>query len=412
VRGDTFDPDASDETRLSYEGWRVAAAAGTGVFFASMVFFSFSILLKPLVDEFGWSRAAVSSAYGTLTLSAAVSAPFIGALIDRFRARRVCAPALAMLGCAFASLALLTPRLWHLHLVFAAAGMATTGTSAVAYARVISTWFDRRRGRALALVMASSPVGALVFPPVTAALIRTVGWRRACLILGAVVLVAGVPAVVRFVREHLAPRSPATTVTSGATIGDASHSRVFFILVAVVFGSTLAVNSVIVHLSPLLTDRGVSSGLAALIVSSMGAASVIGRLVTGWLLDRVAAPPLSVALLAVASLGTFLLAGAASGAGGLLAAALIGFGSGGEADVVPFLLARHFGLRSLSTLYGVNWMAFGIAGAIGPLLMGLAYDATGSYARVLVAFSAVTLATALLMLAVPANAARPEPTTV
>jgi MFS family permease len=404
--------DAEAETSLRYEGWRVAGAAGTGVFFASLVFFSFSILLKPLVDEFAWSRAAVSSAYGTLTLSAAVSAPFIGALVDRFRARLVCGPALAILGCAFASMALLTPHLWHLHVIFAITGVATTGTSAVVYARVISSWFDRHRGRALALVMASSPVGALVFPPSTAALIRFVGWRMTCLLLGALVLVAGVPAVLRVVREHLPPRSPATALTSGSTVADASHSRVFFILVAVVFGSTLAVNGAIVHLSALLTDRGVSSGGAALIVSAMGAASVTGRLVTGWLLDRFAAPPVSVALLAVASLGTFLLAGAESWSGGLLAAALLGFGSGGEADVVPYLLARHFGLRSLSALYGVNWMAWGIAGAVGPLLMGLAYDTTGSYERVLLAFAGVTFATALLMFAVPAAAERPLPTIV
>jgi predicted MFS family arabinose efflux permease len=403
---------AADETNLGYEGWRVAAAAGTGVFFASLVFFSFSVLLKPIVAEFGWSRAAVSSAYGTLTLSAAVSAPFIGALIDRFRAKWICGPALALLGCAFGSLALLTPRLWHLQAVFAIAGGAATGTSAVAYARVISSWFDRHRGRALALVMASSPLGALVFPPATAALIGAVGWRKACLVLGAVVVAAGVPVVLSLVREHVDARSPATALTLGSTIGEASYSRVFFILVAVVFASTLAVNSVIVHLSALLTDRGVSAAGAALILSAMGAASVCGRLLTGWLLDRFAAPPISVALLAVAALGTFLLAGAQSASAGLVAASLIGFGSGGEADVVPYLLARHFGLRSLSTLYGVNWMAFGIAGAIGPLLMGLAYDATGSYERVLLGFAGVTFAAALLMLAVPADARRPFPTTV
>lgn len=402
---------AADETNIGYEGWRVAAAAGTGVFFASLVFFSFAVLLKPIVAEFGWSRAAVSSAYGTLTLSAAVSAPFIGALIDRFRAKWICGPALALLGCAFGSLALLTPRLWHLRAVFTIAGAAATGTSAVAYARVISSWFDRHRGRALALVMASSPVGALVFPPATAALIDSVGWRKACLVLGGVVL-AGVPVVLSFVREHVQARSPATALTSGSTVADASYSRVFFILVAVVFASTLAVNGVIVHLSALLTDRGVSPGGAALILSAMGGASVCGRLLTGWLLDRFAAPPISVALLAVAALGTFLLAGAQSAAGGLLAATLIGFGSGGEADVVPYLLARHFGLRSLSTLYGVNWMAFGIAGAVGPLLMGLAYDATGSYERVLVGFAGVTFAAALLMLAVPADARRPLPTSM
>ena len=309
-------------------------------------------------------------------------------------------------------MALRALSIWDRYVIYTSSGVATNGTAAVVYGRVISSWFDRNRGRALALVMASRPVGALVFPPSTAALIRFVGWRMTCLLLGALVLVAGVPAVLRVVREHLPPRSPATALTSGSTVADASHSRVFFILVAVVFGSTLAVNGATVHLSALLPHRGVSSVCAPLLLSAMGAASVTGRLVTGWRRDRFAAPPVSVARLAVASLGTFLLAAAESWSGGLLAAALLGFGSGGEADVVPYLLARHFGLRSLSTLYGVNWMAWGIAGAVGPLLMGLAYDATGSYERVLLAFAGVTFATALLMFAVPAAAERPLPTIV
>jgi predicted MFS family arabinose efflux permease len=81
---------------------------------------------------------------------------------------------------------------------------------------------------------------------------------------------------------------------------------------------------------------------------------------------------------------------------------LIGGGSGGEIDVNPYLLSRYFGLRSLATLYGFNWMALGIGGALGPILMGRAHDATGSYATILTQLAIVTLATAGLFLTLPA----------
>lgn len=399
---------ARSETSVQYEGWRVAGAAGAGVFAGTLVFFSFPLLLKPLAEEFGWSRTSVSSAFGILTLGAGLSAPLIGALADRVDAKWVCGPSLIVLACAFASLAGLTPHLWHLYLVFALSGIASTGTSAVVYAPVVSSWFDRCRGRALALVMSASAFGALAHPPSTSVLIRLAGWRAACVVLGVAILLAGLPGVLLFLRRrHPADApSPAAALIPATTVADALQSRVFLIIVTVIFVSTLSLNGAIVHLAALLTDRGVSVGGAALAVSALGAASLVGRIVTGWLLDRYAAPRVLMLLLSAVSLGTFLLAGAGSMATGMLAAALLGFGTGGEADVLPYLLSRHFGLRSLSSLLGINWMAWGAAGATGPILMGRAYDLTGSYEHVLIGFAAGTLGTALLLLAVPAHSPR------
>ena len=78
-------------------------------------------------------------------------------------------------------------------------------------------------------------------------------------------------------------------------------------------------------------------------------------------------------------MGVLLLAGTRTTTAGMVAAALIGFGTGGEIDVFPYLLSRYFGVTALSSLMGLAWMAFGLAGAAGPILMGRAYDATGSY---------------------------------
>lgn len=151
----------------------------------------------------------------------------------------------------------------------------------------------------------------------------------------------------------------------------------------------------------LLTDRGISAAGAAVAASSMGGAVLAGRLITGWLLDRYFAPRVAFILLATAAVGVLILAGAHSLFAGIVGASLIGVGMGGEADVTPYLLARYFGLRSFSTLYGLTWTAYAIAGAIGPIVMGKAFDATGSYAKLPVELAGLTAATAALMFFLP-----------
>jgi len=129
--------------------------------------------------------------------------------------------------------------------------------------------------------------------------------------------------------------------------------------------------------------------------------SLTGRLITGWLLDRFDAARISMLLLSIAALGTFLLAGAHSLAAGVLAAICLGFGAGGEVDVTPYLLSRHFGLRSLSTLYGLNWTAWGLASAVGAVILGRSYDVTGSYMPALIVLGCLTLGAAGLMWTLP-----------
>jgi predicted MFS family arabinose efflux permease len=370
------------------------------VFFASLLVYGFAVLLRPLADAFGWSRQTVSMTYAVMAITTAVAAPFLGTLLDRFGPVRIVVPCVAICGCGLASLALLTASPVRAYLTFAVLGIAGIGTSPLAYSRAVSSWFDRRRGLALSLVISGGAIASMTHPPVIEWLIRTVGWRSACLAIGSVMLAVGVPTVLTFVRERAATGA-AVQARDDATIGGAVRSWVFWLLMAVIGAASISTNAVIVHLSALLTDRGIPSSLAALALSMMGASSLLGRLLAGWCLDRFHGPFVSTALLTIAGSGTLLLAEAPTFAVAVVAVVLIGFGLGGEQDVTPFLLSRYFGLRALSTLYGVAWTAMGIAGATGPLLMGRAFDTTGSYTGVLTRLAAVTLTSAAVMLALP-----------
>jgi predicted MFS family arabinose efflux permease len=291
--------------------------------------------------------------------------------------------------------------LWQLYATFVVLGMVANGTAQMAYSRAVSSWFERRRGLALALVMSGGAVGAMVLPPAAEALIVAFGWRRACLILGAAVLIIGLPTVIKFIRERPSRSTDSHDRGAGASVREGLRSRVFWTLVVVLFFSSIAQNGAITHMAALLTDRGISGGEAALAVSAMGGASLIGRLLTGWLLDRFFAARVSFVLLTAAALGTFLLASAHSLTMGVVAAALVGAGMGGEADVTPYMLSRYFGLRSFSMLYGFTWTAYALAGAMGPILMGQAFDVTGSYEALLVRLAIGTLVVAALMLSLP-----------
>jgi predicted MFS family arabinose efflux permease len=392
-----------DERPLSYPGWSVAFGGGVGVFFAALVVVTFPVLLKPWATEFGWSRLAVATAFAIAAAVAAACAGPLGLALDRIGPRRIVVPGLALLGLAFASLATLPASLPRLYLTFALLGLAGIATSPVAYARAVSTWFRSRRGMALAIVITGGAIGGMLHPPLIEALSRSIGWRGACLSLGIAVLMAGVPIAWRFVRER--PRAATDAHAAvGASVRDGLRSRPFWILVAALLVGTMAQNSVIVHLSALLTDRGVSPAQAAIALSAMALAAVIGRLVTGVLIDRGFAARVLVVLMALAAAGAWLLAGADSLALGIVAAVLVGFGTGGEADVVPYLLSRYYGLRSFSALYGLAWMAGAIGGGVGPIAMGRAFDAGGSYAPVLARLALVLVAAAALVLALPRDA--------
>jgi MFS family permease len=397
------------EPRGANPGWRVVLAAYCGVMvsFGSLLIFTFGIFLKPLGAEFGWSREAISAAFGIAALTVALCSPLLGHLLDRYGPRRLIVPCMAVFGLAFASLALLTPHLPRLYATFVVMGVVGNGTTQMGYSRAVATWFDRRRGLALALVMAGVGTGAIVFPPLAQRLIEAYGWRAAYASLGALVLVLGIPLTAIFVRER--PHAGASVEggapaakRSGLTMRQGLSSRAFWIIAAALFLGSMSVNGAIAHLSPLLTDRGVTASTAALVASTLGLASFCGRLLTGLLLDRFPGPRVGLCLLLTTALGIVLLAHAHSALAGFAAATLIGAGLGAEADITPYLLTRYFGLRSFSTLYGFTWTAYAIAGAIGPVVLGRAFDATGSYAVLLTLLAAATALSAALYLLLPA----------
>jgi MFS family permease len=152
-------------------------------------------------------------------------------------------------------------------------------------------------------------------------------------------------------------------------------------------GFVMALNGVIAHLLALLTDRGMASSTATTLLIGVGLATILGRLISGFLLDRVFAPHLAAAIFLIPLIGmTTLLLGGASLTAGLAAAICFGFSLGAEVDIVGYLVSRYFGLHRYGEIYGYIFAIFTIGSGVGPYLMGLSFDKTHSYSAALGTF--------------------------
>jgi MFS family permease len=392
------------EFDLGYYGWRVVLAACLGVMagFGSLFVYTFAVFVKPLSAEFGWNREAISLGFGLAAVTLGTVSPLLGRWIDRFGPRRIILPCMTVYCCAFISLAFLHSHLWQFYVTCIVLGLVGNGAAHLAYSRSISTWFQKRLGMALAFVMVGAGLGAMILPVVSQAIISRSGWRAAYVSLGCLALLLGLPLSWRYVRERgLVRQESAPVAHPGMTWQQGLRSYAFWIIVAVLFVSSISMNGAITHLSALLTDRGITPRDAALCASLLGGSSLIGRIGVGWLLDRFFGARVALVVSLITAAGIFLLARANSFPAGCLAASLIGVGAGGEAAITPYLLTRYFGLRAFSTLYGLTWTFYAAAGAIGPVILGRAFDSTGSYASLLVVLAAALSLAAAMNLLLP-----------
>ena len=396
-----------------YRGWWVVLVSGVGLMlhYGPVISGTFGVFLKPLSEEFGWSRAEISLGFSLSTLVLSAALPIVGRLLDRFGARRVIVPSLLLFGLGVASFRILLPELWHFYAIYALLGVVGSGTTPVTFSKVISQWFDRRRGIALALIATGSSLGAFILPPFAQALLDAVGWRQAYFLLGLLVITVTVPAVGLFLRdtpqmagpppdgerESPGAASAPPVHEQGLSNPEAWRSGTFWLIVVAFFLMSVSFHGCFIHLVPMLTDRGVPGRQAVLAISLLAVGSMTGRLCAGYLLDRFFGPPIAIALFGLATTGILLLWTGLGSGWAFLAATLLGVGMGAEGDIVPYLLSRYFGLRAFGEIYGYAFTAFVLGAVIGPLVMAASFDFTGSYRLVLGVFVASTLTATWLM---------------
>jgi MFS family permease len=387
--------------------WSIVAASSLALVASQgpINVFATGIFIKPISQELGFGRGDIATAIGISSVMTAVASPFFGRLIDRYGVRTPLAVSIILFALATAAMSLLPGSVFGLYAMFALAGLFAIGQTPGSYSKVVSAWFDRQRGFALGIVLAGVGMGTIVLPMICKTLIGTFGWREAYLgLAGLIILLALLPVLI-FIRE------PARTLAGGLSPGvtlpgvsmtEAARDRRFWYMIVSFFLAVVAINGSLVHVVPMLTDRGMSLSDAVTIISSSGIALIVGRLLAGWIIDRVFAPYVAVFFLVCPMVGLLILALQPVEVSPLVGVLLLGLGIGGETDLLSYMVSRYFGLAKFGTIYGWIFTAALAGNAVGSSILGWAFQLTHSYSATLIAYSLLlAVATALTLVLGP-----------
>jgi predicted MFS family arabinose efflux permease len=384
--------------------WWVAGGSTIGLIVGNgaIVLFTFGILLTPITMEFGWARGTVGAANFFAHVTAALATPFVGILIDRYGIRKTSLTFITLFSLSVAAISLTPASPIMFFVLYAICGLFSAGQTPLPYAKAVAACFDARRGIALGVAMAGVGIGTSLIPRWTQFLIDSYGWREAYIGLGLTTFIIAFPAVAFFVGqadERLARNRDADIATIPGTAGrDAIRSYQFWTIgiAAILFAS--AILGTIGHLVPYLTDRGIDRQTAASMMVGVGISTIIGRLVSGYLLDRYFAPYVAAFFFSLPLISLALLISGATGFGLFLAIIGLGLGLGAEIDLMGFLVSRYFGIRSFGEIYGYVFALFALGSGFGPMAHGFAFDFSGSYnVSHMVSIALVTSAAMLLL---------------
>lgn len=379
-------------------GCTLAAAVGT----IGLQAYTSGAFAGALVRDGAYTRTQLS--LGTLILSVGVAlmAPLAGAAMDRWGAVRVVTLSLFGEAAAFALLGAHPVGFPAFAGAMALLALLGVGTTPPGFARIVTSRFDRTRGLALGVMISGLGIMAITAPIWTTALIGVVGWRGGYLTLAAIVLAIGGTGVllIRSDGEHVPTRLSAV---SGGGDWSALRTSAFWMMVAGFSGAALFGGGYLLHLIPVLEDRGFTPAGAARVQSLIGVAVLTGRLASGAALDRFDPRHVAGVAFTISAVGCLLLLGG-SPLVVSVAALAIGLTIGAELDIMAYMISRSFGLASFGRLYGLAYGLMISAGGFSPVLIALLSEHRG-YSLALLA-SAAGLTISALVLVAGASAAK------
>ncbi len=419
--------------RKPFYGWIIVVVSFLIGFTESGVFQNIlSIFMKPMVEEFGWTRASVTGAIAFGSVCGGLLSLVVGPILDRHGPRMVAFWGIFLLSVGLGAMTFAT-HIWQLYLFFGVGRMIAVGVLSLATAVSVSNWFVRYRGRAMGITKIGERFGSALLPMLVQFVILALGWRLAWGTLGAVVfLISGIPALL-FLRHRpedmgLLPDGALSAAEIRGTAdpskkekrfdasdGDsepvwtraqATRTKAFWVLTLLYSLIPFGQAGINFHLYPFLTDQGLGETTAVLILSTFSAFGMAGSAIWGMLTEKFRIQK----LLAVNIIGNGLIflvlywvvqyqLGSASGTGIIFfLAALHGIFHGGRNPMLPVIWADFFGRRSLGSISGLANPFYFAANAIGPIFAGLCFDFYGNYALPFYFFVAVFVVSGMITL--------------
>jgi MFS family permease len=439
-RGDTAPP-SSEAGWKSYlaDLWKAPAsakAALTGCLLLMLVSPSgLSAMTTFIVPAFAKDTGVAKSA-GILVfvsvplLIGPIVLPFAGRWVDRLGARRVAVPSAVLYAALTALVPLCGSNVPALAVVLILASVFGFMSGLAVVFKVVSTWLPQHKGFGFALIGVASSLAAAVFSPVFQWLISGsagLGWKGTYLLVAAAIALVAIPTTVLLISEPTAPVEPTQPTgpmeltepmeptkrrmagpeaglprLPGIPLRKAVRTRVWIsITISLAFAAagpmTVRQNAV-----DFFDERGFTEATVSLSLSALFAASVAGLLIGGMILDRTDRPRVVVPMLAAVPVG-LLIAFANHGSTPLLFVAMIllGFATGAESSLGPFLIARYFGLASFAQLQGLTLAISTLSLGMSPFLVSAMQTATGSYTVPVLALTALTVVAVVMAAVLP-----------
>ncbi len=397
----------TEENYETRQSWMVLGAVSVAWSFALL---TVAISLLPAITTFiehdtGWSRTQVSGAMGALVVSAALISPWVGAKMDQIGAHKVIIAGQSITIAALLALAIAGNQIIVYYAAFALAGLAAAALTPTTYMRVISQWFDKRRGIAMGLAAFGGSLLAIALPLAGVAISQEYGWQANFMALAIVSLAIALPAQIFFIKDRDTQRLAARPHSDGLikTMRNLwSEKPLIQSLIANFFLVGLGQVTILFAIPPMLTDRGMSPEAAAGAQAVAGIATLFGKLAGGFLFDYFrSAKPIIIGL-SFSIVGIMGFAAGAVGPFAYICAFLVGLSAGIENDAPPYLVSRYFGIEHFGKIAATITTISILALAIGPVGGAGLKELTGHYTATCLAAIGVLVWAIWLTLKLPA----------
>lgn len=352
--------------------------------------YSYGVFFKPIMYEFGWTRAATSGAYSLGMVLYGGFGVFSGRLSDRFGPRLVVTVSGLLMGLGLSLMSQIS-SIWQIYFFYGVLVNAGIGGMVVPLLSTVARWFVNKRGLASGIAMSGIGAGTAIMPPLANQLISSYSWRTSYVVVGLIVVTVTV-IIAQFLRRDpsqmglLAYGADSVDTDDSLNWGthefslqEATRTRQFWIICVMFFCGALGIQTVIVHIVNHATDIGISAATAATILSVVGVVGIGGRIGMGSIADRIGSRRVMIIVLTLMS-ASFLWLLLANELWMLyLFAVAFAVAYGGQSALLSPIAAEFFGLRVHGVIFGLILFAVGIAEATGSLVAGRIFDISGSY---------------------------------
>jgi MFS family permease len=387
-------------------GWPSVCAGLLGAGAAQIHFASIGVFIKPMTQALGWGSSTVTLGIFICSVVSVPGIPLIGLLAQRIGVRRIILLGLPLFFLAFANLGLLS----HDRAQWVIGWILVALTSVLSKSNLWMLWvaqrFDAARGMAFALVMVGAGVLAIFVPILSQLSIESFGWRATFPLLAAAMAVLSIPACIVGFRlcppaagESAKAPKDAELELPGMLTQEAMRTRAFWQISLIAFLIGAGLVSLQIHLVPMFEDKGLSARTAAVAAGVFGGATLAGRFIAGGLLDRFSANLIGMVNLLLPAVACILYLLIPIGStSGILVTILLGLGVGAEGDVLGYITAKYFGVRSFGPIFGAMTGLFALGAGVGPYGMSLLRDHLGSYSGiVMLLFCALLICSGLFV---------------